>query len=389
MKLKLVFLVLISLILISLLIVNCGQSGSSSATTSTTSTLLSSSTTTTTSSTTVTFGILTQHPTIDATGVLSTETISVQFSKAISYESMTVANFFTDYATYGAFHNAGTPELSSASLSWETATNTLYISGISGWSSWEVGRSSIKVYATPQADKIKDLENNSLGTSADLWSYTLLEIQDPYDGEPIDGSVFTHFVTDETGDAMYLATPPNPDFYFDENDIKRVSVALVNDRLVVSVEVVGIMDNTLEVTTVGTEEVDYRDISIGLDLDNNADTGYAPGGSWGMDIQITLYRGLDVYPDCQWGVYEFNETDTHVIDRFWGQVHHGGQGYDYAVFSAPVSSVDYLGVTIEAGMTYVLMGWSEAETQNGMLDFCLDTIEQNDSSRIETTLGGE
>ncbi len=346
-------------------------------------------TTTSTSTTTVTFGVLTRHPTIDATEISSTETLTLQFSRAISYEAMTAANFFADYAAFGSFHNAGTPELSSASLTWEAATNTLYLSGISAWSSYEAG-ATYKVYASPQSGKIKDLEGNILGTNVDLWEYTLKYVQDPYDGDPIDGSVFTHYVTDETGDAVQMSTPPNPDFYFDENDIRRVSVALVNDRLVCSVEVVGIMNNTLEATPFGTQEVDYRDISIGLDLDNNADTGYAPGGGWGMDIQITLYRGLGVYPDCQWGVYEFNETDTHEIDRFWGQVHAGGQGYDYAVFSAPVSAVDYLGVTIEAGMTYVLMGWSEAETLHDMtLDFALDTIEENSSSRVETVLGGE
>ena len=233
---------------------------------------------------------------------------------------------------------------------------------------------------------IKDLENNSLGTDTNLWIYTLEDLPDPYDGDPIDGTVFTHFVTDEVGDAIQQGLPGQPTFYFDENDIIRVSAAVVGDRLVVSVEVVGTMNNTQEATGMGTDEVDYRDISIGLDLDNNAATGYS---SWGMDIQITLYRGLGVYPDCQWGVYEFNEEDTHVIDRFAGQMHHGGQGYNYAVFSAPVSAVGYLGVDIEKGMAYKIMGWSEAETQNGTMDFAADTITQGGTAYIPTVLGGE
>ena len=385
----LVFVICLVFVIWSLgfIMVGCGTSTSTVVTT--TQDVSSSTSTASSTTTTAEFNISSRYPTLEATEIDSTETIYLGFSKAISYEAMTVDNFFTEYVTFGAFHNAGDPDLSSASLTWEAATNKLYLSGITGWSSYEAG-STFKVYATPRLDKIKDLEGNSFGTDTSLWLYSLEYIQDPYDGDPIDASVFTHYVTDEIGDAVQMGTPPDPDFYFDENDIKRVSVALVNDRLVCSVEVVGIMNNTLEATPFGTQEVDYRDFSIGLDLDNNADTGYAPGGGWGMDIQITLYRGLGVYPDCQWGVYEFNETDTHEIDRFWGQVHAGGQGYDYAVFSAPVSAVDYLGVTIEAGMTYVLMGWSEAETLHDMtLDFALDTIEQNSSSRIPTVLGGE
>ena len=344
--------------------------------------------TSTTTSTSGEFRILTRHPTIDATGIQTTETLYLQFSEAISYEGMTAANFFTEYATLGGFHNAGDPDISAASLTWEAATKTLYLSGITSWSSFEIYDQSVKVYATPQMNKIKDLSGVSLGTNVDLWSYTLIEVQNPYDGDPIDASVFTHYVTDEIGDAVQQGMPGDPICYFDENDITRVSAALVNDRLVVSVEVAGVMNNTQEATTIGTEEIDYRDISIGLDLDNNINTGYSPGG-WGMDIQITIYRALGVYPDCQWGVYEFNEEDTHVIDRDWGQVHAGGQGYNYAVFSAPVSAVDYLGVTIEAGMTYKLMGWSEAETQNGTLDFAVDTISQGGTSKVTTVLGGE
>ncbi|MFH1542111.1 MAG: hypothetical protein ABIE84_03370 [bacterium] len=386
--------IIVSSVLFSMIIYGygCGAgSTSTDSTTATTSTTISadSSTTTTSSPTTTTsseFIILSQSPTLEATEVLSTETLSITFSRAISLEGLTINNFFTDIATFGSFHNVGEPDISTASLTWDASSNTLYLSGIAGWASYEAGTASMKVYVVPQYNMIRDLSGNSLGTTNDLWLYTLQYVQNPYDGVPIDGAVFTNFVTDEVGDATTSVMPGETPFYFDENDITRVSAALVGDRIVVSVEVVGIMDNTLEVTTVGSEEIDYRDISIGLDLDNNDATGYS---SWGMDIQITLYRGLGVYPDCQYGVYEFNEADTHVIDRFPGQMHHGGQGYRYATFSAPVSAVDFLGVTIEAGMSYKLMGWSESETQNGTLDFACDTISQGGTTKVPTILGGE
>ena len=166
----------------------CGAGSSGTVATTTTPTTATSTTTglggttTTTTSgatTTVTLGILTQSPTVGATGVLSTETLSVTFSKAISFEGMTVTNFFTTYAALSGFHNAGQPDLSSASLTWDAGTNTLYLSGITGWSNYGMN-ANYKVYASPLLNQIKDLSGLSLGTTNDLWSYTLQYIQNPY-----------------------------------------------------------------------------------------------------------------------------------------------------------------------------------------------------------------
>lgn len=382
----------IIVVIIGIIIYGCSSSGSSqSESTTTTTAQATTSTTTTTTTTTLANPIVSSRsPTLEATGVTSTETIYITFSEAISYEAMTINNFFTDYATYGAFHTAGTPELSSASLTWESATNTLYISGITDWSNLIAGNNSPKVNVLPKTGVITDLDGNSMLTTATLWNYTLEPAPDPYQGAAtIEMSVFTHWVTDEVGDATHNIddNPMGGTFYFDENDITSVSAAVVGDRIVVYVQAVGTYENTLEQTTIGTGEViNYRDVSIGLDLDNNDETGYA---GWGMDIQITIYMAVDVFPDCQWGVYEFNEDDTHAIDRFWGQVHGGGTGYNYVIYSAPVSAVDYLGVDVEKGLQYKLMGWSESETVGGLLDVCLDTIEQDDTAYVPTVMGGE
>ena len=267
---------------------------------------------------------------------------------------------------------------------------TLYFSGISDWSNLILGAQNLKVYASPLSNMINDLDGNSLGTDTTLWNYELEPIPDPYQGAAtIEMSVFTNFVTDEVGDSTHNINddPMGSAFYFDENDITSVSAAVVDDRIVVYVQAVGTYENTLEQTTIEEDEViDYRDVSIGLDLDNNEETGYS---GWGMDIQITIYMAAGVFPDCQYGVYEFNEEDTHVIDRFFGQVHGGGTGYNYVIYSAPLSAVDYLGVDVTKGMSYKIMGWSEAETVNGLLDVCLDTIEQDDTTKVPTVLGGE
>lgn len=206
---------------------------------------------------------------------------------------------------------------------------------------------------------------------------------------PVNLSIFTYKITDEANDQTDF---PDGGTYFDETDFRQVAVAYQNNRIYIYVQVVGTFETDLEFSTNGTAEIHARAINIGIDLDNNTSTG---GLTWGMDLQGTYgISSTLTYETAYYGVYQFNENDTHVIDRYDCTINNGGLGYNYVVFSVPTSEITYLGVTLTKGATIGVFGWAETsagfDSEGNELyhDYAFDTLGEKSSTRNTTYLGG-
>ena len=202
---------------------------------------------------------------------------------------------------------------------------------------------------------------------------------------PVDLAIFTSFATDETQDQSYF---PDGGTYFDETDITRVACAVLGDNLYIYAEVVGTFEMEADYAVGGTAEVHVRSINIGVDLDNSTATGWAASG---LDLHGTYgIWSTSSTETAYWGVYEFNEDDTHVIDRYDTVIHNGGLGYNYVVFSVSTSEVSYLGVSFVEGMDISFVCWGEADAgfkEDGTElyhDYAFDTFD-----RTGATLGGD
>jgi len=200
-------------------------------------------------------------------------------------------------------------------------------------------------------------------------------------GSEVDLSIFTDFVTDEIGlaDDPGSGTPPDGTQYYDEIDVKRVAAAVIDDRIYCYVEFVGTWESHQEDTGYGSEKIISQGMDFGIDADQSQNTGFSSG----MDLHIT-FAIIDGSVHVYYGVYENNEQDTHIIDRFDCLYHNGGPGYDYVVFSAPLNSIDYLGVNLAKGSQVNLDVWCEAESTT-YHHFAFDQV----ASGTAITLGGQ
>jgi hypothetical protein len=108
-----------------------------------------------------------REPSLDATGVVGTQTLSATFNFSLNHTGMTKDNLFSDYVALGSAHTAGNPSVTSLSFSPDSKTMRVEIS------QWiDPTSSSPVVHIVPREGKIKDVFNNVMRTTTRLWRYT-------------------------------------------------------------------------------------------------------------------------------------------------------------------------------------------------------------------------
>jgi len=113
-----------------------------------------------------------RSPALGRTGVGSYEGLSIAFSYPIDRANFDLNDLL---GSYGSNHTAGTPDLSSATLSWSKDQKTLTVSGTKGWSALSEGGTKV-VEIVAGSGKIKDIFKNEIRAGNVLWKFTLAEI---------------------------------------------------------------------------------------------------------------------------------------------------------------------------------------------------------------------
>jgi hypothetical protein len=172
-------------------------------------------------------------------------------------------------------------------------------------------------------------------------------------------------ITDATGDWIWPGNPEdNPSPYpVPWADLTSVTFAVDADYLYVRLTVNGVYPRTeAELPWYGQDQIRKLNIDIGLDTDNNPQTGsLADGGS-----EVMLGSGMYMAPMCGWmDMYDFwygptgidtpeTERYAHMNDRDLVVAAWGGAGSDYRDIVYPVQ---YLG--LHPGQAIAVNGWDE------------------------------
>jgi uncharacterized delta-60 repeat protein len=109
-------------------------------------------------------------PALDASNVVSGETFSITFKFPIEKKDLSLGDLFS---SFGPGHTAGSPDLSSATLSWTPHQHTATIEGIKGWSDYGKGTGPGIVEVLAPEGKIKDIFGNELRAGNVLWQYSM------------------------------------------------------------------------------------------------------------------------------------------------------------------------------------------------------------------------
>jgi len=109
-------------------------------------------------------------PDLNATEVDYRDSLSLTFNFPILESDIGVSDLF---AAYGSDHEAGTPDLSSATLEFSADKRTVTISGIKGWSNLTSGAGPKVVEVMVAEGKIKDIFGNEIHPRKVLWKFTL------------------------------------------------------------------------------------------------------------------------------------------------------------------------------------------------------------------------
>lgn len=111
-----------------------------------------------------------QSPALSASDVASGETLSITFKFPIEIKDLSLSDLFS---SFGPGHTAGSPDLSSATLSWTPHQHTATIEGIKGWSDYGKGTGPGIVEVLAPEGKIKDIFGNELRAGNVLWQYSM------------------------------------------------------------------------------------------------------------------------------------------------------------------------------------------------------------------------
>ncbi|MFH1759849.1 MAG: Ig-like domain-containing protein, partial [bacterium] len=83
------------------------------------------------------FAIVSRSPALEATDVLSTESIVISFNRPVD-----IGNMNNNYLNFAPDHNAGDAYGSGISATWSNNNQTFTISSIQGWTSFETASSA-------------------------------------------------------------------------------------------------------------------------------------------------------------------------------------------------------------------------------------------------------
>ncbi len=158
--------------------------------------------------------IASRTPALNATGISYSDSLSITFNFPIDTSSININDLF---AAYGSDHTAGTPDLSSATLSWSTDQKTLTVSGIKNWVNPTAGEEEPKIVEIMIAEgKIRDIFKNEIRGEEVLWKFTFKDLSidwtrtynnDSYNSHDrameiaVDGSGNVYLIGYETGAA--------------------------------------------------------------------------------------------------------------------------------------------------------------------------------------------
>lgn len=124
-------------------------------------------------------------PALNAAGIYYGDSLSLTFNFPIDTSGIAINDLF---AAYGSDHTAGTPDLSSAALTWSSDQKTLTVSGIKGWSDLTSGAGPKVVWVLGAAAKIKDIFKNEIHAGNTLWKFTVNGIGGVASVYPADGA---------------------------------------------------------------------------------------------------------------------------------------------------------------------------------------------------------
>ena len=330
------------------------------------------------SETTSNLAISSQSPGIYSSEVSVITDLAITFNQAITIEGATIDNFFTDIVSLGSWHDAGVPDLTSASLTFSADATTITVSSIRGWSSQTPFAPPKTVHLVAKEDKVKDLSNNALASNTELWNFSLASIEATVN--PVDLSIFTNFLTDEVNDPYNTSGhPPLGPQYLSTIDYERVGLAIVDDYLYIYIGLAGSFEGgaSAAATNYPTEEVSLASFDFRFDFDNNQMTGMEIGYELVVVCYLDSSDNMVVTGRISQGS-TIPDLPTHT-----GFVNNGGVGYNYAVISVPISdlaSIPSPGDQITARI------WCEAESSS-YHHFAFDAY--NDDNDVTLTLGGE
>jgi hypothetical protein len=172
-------------------------------------------------------------------------------------------------------------------------------------------------------------------------------------------------INDAKGDWIWIGNQEdNPSPYpVPFADFTSATFAVDADYLYVRLTVSGAYPLTeAELPWYGQDQIQKLNINIGLDTDNNRNTGsIADGGS-----EVMLGSGMMMTPNCGWmDAYDFMYGPTGILDPENQRYAHpfnrnlitaawGGAGFDYRVMVFPVGSLG-----LHPGQTIAVNGWDE------------------------------